>query len=297
MDYPYFSDTGIQLPIRPQGIAFDLDGTLLDYDGGLSDSVVRSIQFISKAGIRVFLITGRLQSGTEEYWRALSLDTPIAACNGAYVGFPGKEPFLHIRLSEKARDTILDLEKRHGLYVNYYIDNHVYSMHGGPERDWYSRQFSHVEKVVDTQDITSRHRPTKCLCITAESEQNRIMELIADALAPEATVTRSNERFIEILPPNANKGVGLTALADWCKMPRESFIAVGDAMNDLPMFQKAGFAISFKSGDPKLVEHVDMILPPLWEDGMDILAKCVLGMTNSGRFMTERSTRFFKGKN
>ena len=294
MEFPTLSDTGVQLPIHPEGIAFDLDGTLLDYDGHLSDSVARAVRLIMRAGIKVFLITGRLQNGAEKYWREMCLDTPLATCNGAYVGFPDHEPFFHIRLGEKARDIILDLEERHGLYVNYYIDNLVYAMHDGAEREWYSRQFSPVLRAVDRGDIVSRRLPTKCLCITTESEQDRVRELFSEALGELATITRSNERFIEILPPGADKGVGLKVLADWAGSPLERFIAVGDAMNDLPMLQTAGFAIGFKSGDPRLVEHVDMLLPPLWEDGMEILAKCILGMTNSGRFLTSRSRRFFR---
>ncbi len=294
MEFPTFSDTGIALPIRPEGIAFDLDGTLLDYDGHLSESVVRAIRMISRAGIKVFLITGRLETGAERYWRELGLDTPMATCNGAYIAFPGQEPFLHLRLGQEARDTILALEQKHGLYVNYYIDNHIYAMHDGAEREWYSRQFSPVERAVDASDITSRRLPTKCLCITAESEQDEIMAIMREALAGQADLTRSNTRFIEILPTGANKAVGLKALADWCDVPVDKFIAVGDALNDLPMLQEAGFAISFKSGDPQLQEHVDMLLPPLWEDGMDVLAKCILGMTSSGRFLTARTQRFFK---
>ncbi len=111
MDLPQCSDSGIQLPIRPQGIAFDLDGTLLDYDGPLSDSVARAVGLIANAGIKeVFLVTGRLQSGCEEYWKKLGLDTPVATCNGAAVGFFDQKPFLHAPLSSRARDVILDLD-------------------------------------------------------------------------------------------------------------------------------------------------------------------------------------------
>lgn len=294
MDYPNFSDSGIQLPIRPQAIAFDLDGTLLDYDGRLSEPVARAVKLIARGGIAVFLITGRMEIGCEKFWRELCLDTPMATCNGAYIGYPGKDPIYHERLSAQARDAILDVEKRHGLYVNYYIDNHVYTLHDTPEREYYSRFFYHVELARDREDITHRRPPTKCLCVSSEEDQPRIAELFEEALAGEAGVTRSSPKFTEMLPKNIDKGVGLRRLAELSGIPVESFVAVGDAMNDLPMLQTAGFAITFKSGDPKLVEHVDMLLPPLWEDGMDVLAKCILGMTNSGRFLTARSQRFFK---
>lgn len=294
MDCPIESARGVKLPIRPVGIAFDLDGTLLDYDGRLSEAVAASVRLIARAGIKVFLVTGRLENSCEPYWRELRLDTPMATCNGAYVGFPGQEPFLHIRLSERVRDAILRIERENGLYVNYYIDNQVYALHDGPEREFYTRRYSPVELVAGAADIAARRPPSKCVCIVPESEQSRVTALFADALGDEVGITSSNNRFIELLPPDANKAVGLKALADWCGVPLEKMAAVGDGMNDLPMLQAASFSISFSSGNPRLAEHVDMLLPPLWEGGMDILARCILGLTDSGRFLTSRSRRFFK---
>lgn len=294
MEFPCKSDTGVDLPIHPEGIAFDLDGTLLDYDGHLSDSVARAVQLIARSGIKVFLVTGRTQIACERYWQELGLDTPVATCNGAHVGFFGEEPFHHIRLSEKARDIIMKVETENNLYVNYYFDDRVLSVTDGPDRDFYSHQFVTVQLANSREEIRAMGPPTKCLCITSEEEQPRIMQLFSQALGDEALVTRSNTRFIELLPPGADKAVGLSALSRWSGIPLERFIAVGDAMNDVPMLQAAGFAIGFKSGDPRLGDFVDMLLPPLWEDGMEVLAKCVLGMTKSGRFFTPRSNRFFK---
>lgn len=294
MDFPSASDSGIQLPFQARAVAFDMDGTLLDYDGRLSDSVVRAVQLIARTGIRVFLISGRLESGCAGYWERLGLDTPISSCNGARIAFPGETPILDLRLSDEARKIVLDIDRKYNLYVNYYVENAVHSLHDGPERDNYSRQFSHVAVLPGPEDILALPPPSKCLCITAETEQPLYIDLLTRALDDIATVTTSNERFIEIIPPAANKGNALAELARWSGIPVDRFIAVGDGMNDKPMLERAGFAISFKSGDPRLADLVDMLLPPLWEDGMEILAKCILGLTNSGRFLTQRSSRFFK---
>lgn len=294
MEFPTLSDTGIPLPIAAKAIAFDLDGTLLDYDGHMADSVARAVRVIRQAGFRVFIISGRLLNGCEKYWRELELNTPVASCNGAYIGFPGERPFFHKRLNAEARDAILAYDTKYNQYFNYCIDNRVYALHDGAERDYYSRFFSFVTLAETPEKIAAMPLPTKCLCVTPEREQQRIMNELDEILGGKAVLTRSTNYFIEILPLDANKGVGLEKLAEWAELTPEEFIAVGDAANDIPMLEKAGFSIGFKSGDPKLADSVDMLLPPLWEDGMEILAKCVLGMTNSGRFLTPRSSRFFK---
>ncbi|MCD7897545.1 MAG: HAD family hydrolase, partial [Planctomycetaceae bacterium] len=221
---------------------------------------------------------------------------PIVSCNGAQIGFPGEEPLHHLRLDAACRDIIMEAEKEFGFYVNYYIDNAVYTLTDGPDRDIYSAQYSFVALSPDADDIRSRSTPTKCLIISSEADQPRIADMFKERLGDNVVITSSNERFTEIMPLGADKGEGLRFLSEWAAIPMDRFIAVGDALNDLPMLREAGFAISFKSGDPRLVEYVDMLLPPLWEDGIDVLAKCVLDMTNSGRFLTPRSSRFFRNQ-
>ncbi|MDR2390517.1 MAG: HAD family hydrolase [Planctomycetota bacterium] len=294
MEFTNVSDSGVSLPIRPRGIAFDLDGTLLDYDGRLDQSVARSVRLISRSGIKVFLVTGRQLSACERFWRELDLSTPLATCNGAWVGLPSQDPFLHIRLAQEARDAVLGLEDAYNLYVNYYIDNRVYTFKDVPEREWYSRRFSLVEKLPDRDCPVFRRLPTKCLCIAPENERDRFFNLFAETLEKRAGITSSNNRFIEILPLGVDKAVGLKALSEWSGIHLDNFIAVGDAMNDLPMLNAAGFSITFKSGDHRLADQVDMVLPPLWEDGADFLARCILGLSDSGRFLTPRSRRFVR---
>lgn len=266
------------LPFRPKAIAFDLDGTLIDDDAHLADSLIPAVRRIGDAGIKVFIVTGRLILGAERFWRALGLDTPLACCNGGVVGFPGAEPLYHARLDKAALRKIVDIDVAGSLYFNYSIDNAIYTLKNGPMRDYYSSHYSFVTPLLEPEAILAMNAPTKCLCITPEEEQAGVIDMLRNALGDTAAITTSNNRFIEIMPPGVDKGTGIALLADWLGTTPESFAAVGDAMNDLPMLRKAGFAVSFNHGDPRLAEHADILLPPLWEGGMNMLVETVLGI-------------------
>lgn len=277
MHSPDPSDPDTPLPVRPKAIAFDMDGTLLDHDGRLDDAVAQGVRRLADAGVKVFLVSGRLQSGCLRFWEQLGLDTPIAACNGATVGLPGQPPFVDHRLSAKTRDIVLDIDQKHGLHIHYCVENTVYTLHDGPVREDYSRKFSPVQLAPGPEAVLALPIPSKCLCIIPESEQPRCLDLFARALDGAAAVTTSSKRFIEIIPTRANKGYGLEELARWSGIPVERFAAAGDAMNDAPMLKAAGFAVGFTSGDPRLAEFLDATLPPLWEGGMEILLGRILG--------------------
>jgi hydroxymethylpyrimidine pyrophosphatase-like HAD family hydrolase len=188
----------------------------------------------------------------------------------------------------------MELETRHNLYVNYYLDSSVYCAHDSPLREWYAKHYSLNVNLLPLEKIAALGLPMKCLSIVETGEHAPVSRLFASALGDQAKLTASNDRFIEILPPEADKAEGVRQLSLWSGIPLADFVAVGDGLNDLPMLEAAGFSITFNSGDPRLAEHADMVLPPLWEDGMDMLAKVVLGLTESGRFLTRRSNRLFR---
>lgn len=275
---PTVSDSDSGLPVRAEAVAFDLDGTLLDYSGVMADSVALAVRRIADAGIRVFVVSGRMPDAGEPYWRRLGLDTPLASCNGAFVGIPGQTPLVDKRLSAEAREIVLGIDQKHGVYLNYCPGGEVYTLHDDGNRAYYSAHFSPVKLAESPDAIRAFSLPSKCLCITPEEEQAKFIDIFRSGLGSLADITTSNSRFIEILPPGANKGEALKSLSEWCGIPTEKFIAVGDGMNDLPMLKTAGFAVAFTSGNPALAPHADMVIPPLWEDGADILTNRILGL-------------------
>ena len=75
---------------RPQVVALDIDGTLVDHEGVLPREVRRSVRRVVAAGIPVVLTTGRSWHATRPVFEALGLPAgPAIASNGAVtVTFP-----------------------------------------------------------------------------------------------------------------------------------------------------------------------------------------------------------------
>ena len=75
---------------RPQLVALDIDGTLVDHAGVLPEKVRRSVRRVVAAGVPVVLTTGRSWHATRPVFEQLGLPTgPAVASNGAVtVSFP-----------------------------------------------------------------------------------------------------------------------------------------------------------------------------------------------------------------
>jgi hydroxymethylpyrimidine pyrophosphatase-like HAD family hydrolase len=61
--------------------------------------------------------------------------------------------------------------------------------------------------------------------------------------------------LIDILPPDASKGIGVAKLADINGILPSEVMAVGDNFNDLHMLEYAGTAVVMGNADPSLLEH------------------------------------------
>ena len=71
---------------RPRLVALDIDGTVVDHDGALPESVRKAVARVLDADVPVVLATGRSWHGTQPVFDELGLPPgPSVASNGAVV--------------------------------------------------------------------------------------------------------------------------------------------------------------------------------------------------------------------
>src|SRR5262249_59910028 len=72
--------------------ATDLDGTLLDRNGGIHEVDRRAIAELQRRGVAITIVTGRMYSGTRDVARSLGLEGPVGCLDGSAIVAGGGGP-------------------------------------------------------------------------------------------------------------------------------------------------------------------------------------------------------------
>jgi Cof subfamily protein (haloacid dehalogenase superfamily) len=230
-------------------VVSDLDGTLIRSDKTLSDGVVAAVGRLSHAGATVSLISARPPSGMLWVAERLALDGTIAAFNGGTI-LRTDGTILH-------RYVIPPAAARHSLEVLYQFPVTIWLFRGG---FWHA---SSLEDPHTSREIASTNQQPVLVGDMAEFADSidkivavtddyallaRLEVQLRQALGTEANVVRSQPYYLDITAAQANKGDGISALAEAAGVPLAQTAAIGDQRNDLPMFARAGLAIAMGQG-------------------------------------------------
>lgn len=78
----------------------------------------------------------------------------------------------------------------------------------------------------------------------------------------------SGENWVDIMSPDANKGIALRNLASALNIPIERTLAFGDFLNDLELMQEAGTAYAMANAHPDIKAAADHLAPSNAEQGV-----------------------------
>ncbi len=260
-----------------QALALDLDGTLLNEAGELEAHLVEALQRASQNGVAVFLASGRMLPAVLPHWRRLGLNTPVISYNGAQIGVPGEPPVYAARLSASLATAAVRYCRKRGLHLNAYCEDRLYVFEDSPVARWYADNFGVPFEVLKDAADWPGGDPTKLLVIVEEEQVESVFAELSAAFSAQATLTISNRRFVEILPPGADKGAAIRRLAESRGIPLERWVAVGDGLNDREMIRAAGLGVAVEHADAALRAAAGRIVPALPLGGLEILLREAFG--------------------
>lgn len=259
---------------------FDIDGTLVNFDGVLPESAKRALLAVRESGNQIFLCTGRSKCQIESRLWDFGFDGIVAAA-GAYVEYEGRI-FRNRHMSEAQVARLLQFfEKQQAVYMVQCTDRIVTTRRcADAMREQFLRERpgdeERVKKILANQvvdeailDHLSCYLNVEKLCYHSA---NISLAEVKRELVPEFSVTAmSYDRMDaggEIGIAGVTKASGMQILLDVAGGKREDTIAFGDGPNDFEMLDFAGTGVAMGNASEDLKRHADLVTTRINEDGI-----------------------------
>ncbi|MEM9424024.1 MAG: HAD family hydrolase [Spirochaetota bacterium] len=259
-----------------QAVALDMDGTLLGADHKVSAFTVGILNRLMDQGIACIIATGRsvgvLKAGGELPRRM------YAVClNGAQLAhLSEEEPLAETFLPEFFSRTVSQTFADHGHHLHAYVGDKLWCENANMELlSRYGPQFRRL-KIFEYVRF-AEHPQDRILKFVTVGEEGLMAPILADlrqrleAIQPGVDTylyaNYSMKGIMEIQDARLNKGVGLAQILQRLGLGPEHLMAIGDAYNDVPMWELAKVPVVMSNAFRTLKRGPYYLAPSHTEDG------------------------------
>lgn len=259
-------------PLPYKLCAIDLDDTLLGEDHSLSERNEQAIKRVVDLGVIVVIASGRMNEATLRFVKQIGLTTPTISYNGAMVRNASTgETLLHDRIASDAASEVLAYANGFHLQLNYYLDDHFYSAEYTQwAKLYHDRTQAPIEIKPDMYETLIGTSPTKLIIVDSPANTDALLPVFRDRFGTRLYVTKSNDEYLEMMPPEANKGHALSIVAERYGITADQTIAFGDSYNDIPMLKWAGLGIAVSNAKPDVLKIAGKITVSNADDGVAV---------------------------
>ena len=252
-------------------IALDIDGTLTNHTGVISERNRLAVRRAIEAGIHVVLATGRGRIATRPIWKFLELHGPSIQYGGAMIADIDTERalVLHELPPETIRE-VLDYSAKIKVPAQIYLDEAVISEQSSEAASGYVNR--HKLTFIVDPDIRKKtlHNVPKILAFAPLDREDELFAAYKERFAGIAQVSRSSPGFIEVNCLGITKATAIEELSSMLGVRRDQTAAVGDNFLDLEMIQWAGLGVGVADAVPEVIKAADLIVPACGEDGVAV---------------------------
>jgi Cof subfamily protein (haloacid dehalogenase superfamily) len=257
-------------------LALDLDGTLLNGHGQISDRNRTAIEGARANGVHVALVTGRRFRDSRPIALELGLDVPLISHNGALtkhaetlqtvsvlpLPLAAAQHALRVGRASGADALLSDDHENLGVLVydrlsgeNVAVHKYVAwarRIHGEEEGRRAVQQVDSLEQYLDHDPI---HLAFSGSCSKMDALEEILHAELGSTVKVLSTIYQEQDfTLIDVVNPAASKGAGVAATAAELGVSPDEIMAIGDNYNDLEMLLFAGTGVVMANAPRSLRE-------------------------------------------
>lgn len=286
-------------------IAIDLDGTLLNSQGEISDENRLYLKKTIDRGIEVVLASGRPIDSVENLSLEIGANKYLISGNGAVVyGIQEKEILYNKFLSKAQVLNIIKMCKDNSIYCNIYTENEIIAESLNYNILFYYRENANKDEekrtkiniVNDMYKYIESSQVEKYLKITVCDDSQLIFNSILRKLKTISDVDvldvshmsrkiikDGTERiqieyfYTEITNRNVNKWEAIKYIIEKDGIAPEEVVGIGDNINDKEMIEYAGLGVAMGNSSPDVKAVAKIVVADNNSDGVaEVIKKYIL---------------------
>lgn len=257
----------------------DIDGTLLDSKGNVSDATRACISKMKNKGIDVVINTGRIFKEAASILRYAGLTAPIISSNGAFIVDSTHKTVISKSILDMRLLKLLDLGRRYRASVGFsttgafYCDESFFKLASDLNISWQMRDKKGLidEPIGIGSDgewttLIGSAEIVQCNFFSYETET--IDEIYKDVMKRrELTVSSRSAHGIAFNGRGVSKGSGMRRYLDYYGIEIGKSFAIGDSDNDVSMIETAGLGVAMGNAQDVLLRKADYITATNDDDG------------------------------
>ncbi len=249
-------------------VALDVDGTLVDHDGIMSDGVRDAARAVVEAGHHVIIATGRSLGALLPIVEMIGLRTGYGVCSNGGVTIrldpelpAGYEvidrvtfdpaPALNA-LRERIPGALFALEDSEGNFL--------------ATSRFQDASFGIEARGVDFQDLLEA-KAVRVVVNSAEASTHEFADAIAAAGLQGVTYAIGWSAWLDIAAAGVTKASALEILRGTLQIDPSLTVAVGDGSNDIEMLRWAGRGVAMGQAEDEIKAAADEVVASVYDDG------------------------------
>ncbi len=241
-------------------MAIDMDGTLLDDEGKISEENIQAIQKAKRQGIDVVISTGRPFEFSYEQAKFLGLDSYLISVNGGQIWSMDQELLVQHTFSSNQVESLWSFGHQHDLYMWMVAEEEMFRQSSRPkdfsEFNWIKVGFGKLSKT----------------------SYQEVLEHLTHY--PNLEISSSSESNIEVNALGVNKAEALKYVCQLSQIKIQNTVSFGDNLNDLEMIEASGFGVAMGNARQEVKDKADYITLKNTENGVAYVIEKILKQQN-----------------
>ena len=261
-------------------VALDVDGTILDINGRVSERMMASLARLRTYGVQIVISTGRgIQAALPVAYHVGLTDGWMICANGAVTlrmdpAAPGGYEIADA-VTFDPTDAIAALTRA---VPDGIVAVEVLGDGFKVSRPFPDGELIEAQRVVSLEEMSAQP-VTRVVLRAPGMDVGEFSALVAGCGLHSVEYAIGWTAWLDVAPEGVTKASALQSLAARLGTGASRTIAVGDGTNDVEMLRWAGIGAAMGSAPESVKESSDIVTGPVWHDGCAALLDAVVERT------------------